>query len=235
MNGTGRIVLGLVLALCAPLLWGASVQGGMLLYQVSEPGLEPYPSRLLVSEDFLRMDDGEATGDFILFDRKARTIYGVTHGDQTIFVIPPRQLAIESPELIERASAIVAGPEPLPPIGGQTPLQRRLTVNGQGCYNLISVEGLMPEAVAALKDFREVLSGEHKSLLPSLPADMREPCDLALHSFHPGWQLEFGLPVREWDEKGKGQFLIDIQPAYTIDTQWFELPAAYRRYSSDQL
>lgn len=233
MKRVSQILLPIPLLLLAASLMADTLPGSVLSYQVSEPGLDAYLSRILVTRDFVRMDDGETGGDFVLFDRKAKTIYSISHDDETIFVIPERNLKIESPERIERSSKTVQPVEAFPNIGGEQPRQIRLLVNGEACYNLVVVKTLLPEAVAALKEFREILSGEHKSLIPSVPADMRDPCDLALHAFYPAWQLDFGLPLREWDEQGKGQFLIDYQENFPVDEKWLTPPAQYRRYNSD--
>jgi hypothetical protein len=64
---------------------------------------------------------------------------------------------------------------------------------------------------------------------------MQQPCDLALHTFHSGWQLQFGLPIQEWDEAGSGQVLVDYKEGYPVEEKLFELPEGYRHYDTDPL
>jgi hypothetical protein len=64
---------------------------------------------------------------------------------------------------------------------------------------------------------------------------MQQPCDLALNTFHPDWQLQFGLPVQEWDEGGNGQMLMDFKEGVAVDEVLFSLPQGYQHYSTDSL
>lgn len=214
--------------------WASQVDSVMLLYQAQEPGVAPYASRVLVTESYMRMDDGVDEGDYLVFDRKRRLISSVSHGDRTVFEIPSRDVTLKSPMVLERRSA-QHDVGKAPKIEGIQPQQYQLYVNDTICYNVIAVPGLMADAVQGLRDFRQVLAGEHARALPSIPADMQEPCDLALNTFHPGWQLSFGLPIQEWDEAGRGQMLMDYKLTYRVDEKLFELPESYRHYRSDAL
>lgn len=219
------------------LLWcglavGSEVSASMLLYHKAEAGVEPYPSRILVTDRFMRMDEGSNDGNYVLFDREKRHIYSITHEERTIFEIPKRAVQIEPPDELRREQEEVTA-QNVPQVAGKQPRRFRLSVNGQLCYNVIAVDGVMEQAVTALREFRLVLAGEHAKALLFMPADMRNPCDMALHTFHPGWLLEFGLPIHEWDEMGNSQSLRDFRPAVAVDVRLFELPAGYRQYSTD--
>jgi hypothetical protein len=222
-----------VWSLSAP-LQAADIGTTMLLYQAQEPGVGSYPSRILITERTVRMDDGVDEGDYLLFDRKSRLISSVNHSDQTVFEIPAREVSLESPVKLERRSEQVAT-KGAPPVGGKVPQHHRLYVNSKLCYSVVAVPGLMSDAVAALSDFRLVLAGEHAKVLPRTPADMQEPCDMALNTFHADWQLQFGLPIQEWDEAGNGQSLMDFKEGFAVDEALFELPQGYRHYTTDSL
>lgn len=206
-------------------------QATMVLYQVLEPGFEPYSSRLIVTPSHLRMDDGDAASSFVLFDRKQNIIYSVTHSDRTVLEIHPLPLGVESPITLDKTHTRVVSEEPLPSIAGKTPQQHQLRVNGELCYELVAVEGLLPEVVVALTAFRAVLAGENARILTDVPADMQDPCDLALNTFAPGWPLQFGLPIQERDTQGKGQLLLDYSTDYPAEVGLFELPEGYQHYS----
>lgn len=217
------------LALVGNLAWAQDAT--MLWYQVMEPGFEPYNSRLIVTPRYLRLDDGDAASDFVLFDRQQNIIYSVTHGDRTVLEIHPQAVTVESPVALERTQVQVPMAEPLPAIAGRIPQQYRLSVNGELCYETVAVDGLLPDVVQALTAFRGVLAGENARILVDVPADMHDPCDLALNTYAPAWQLQFGLPVQEHDLQGKGQLLMDFSTAYPAEAGLFKLPKGYQHYS----
>ena len=61
-----------ILTLTALLMWSAgaaAVQTGLLVYRVWEEGIEPYVSRVMVTEDYVRLDEGSDVAGFTLFGR----------------------------------------------------------------------------------------------------------------------------------------------------------------------
>lgn len=219
----------------APPVQAADVDSTMLLYQAHEPGVGDYPSRIIITDRYVRMDDGKDEGDYLVFDRKSRLISSVTHDDKTVFEIPSREVRQEPPMALERRSQMVEINGDAPAIGGKHPQQHQLFVNDKLCYSVVTVPDLMSDVVTALSDFRQVLAGEHAKALPRIPADMQEPCDLALNTFHADWQLKFGLPIQEWDESGKGQVLMDYKQGFAVDEALFTLPEGYQHYTTDNL
>jgi hypothetical protein len=214
--------------------WAAEVESMMLMYQAHEPGIAPYASRILVTGRYVRMDDGVDGGDYLVFDRESRLISSVNHNDKTVFEIPPREITLKPPMPLQRRNERQTVKE-APKVGGRQPEQHQLYVNESLCYSVVTVPGLMGDAVQALSDFRQVLAGEHARVLTDIPADMQQPCDLALHTFHSDWQLQFGLPIQEWDELGSGQMLVDFNREFMVDEVLFGLPADYQHYSTDNL
>ena len=210
------------------------VESTMLLYQAHEPGTEPYASRVLVTERYVRMDDGVDEGDYLIFDRQSRLISSVTHSDRTVFEIPSRTITQEPPMILKLRSEQIRL-DKAPKIADKQPRQHQLYVNDALCYSVVAVPGLMDDTVKALRDFRQVLAGEHAKALPGIPADMQQPCDLAVNTFHSDWHLQFGLPIQEWDEIGNGQVLMDYKLGLKVDEKLFELPEGYHHYSTDTL
>lgn len=228
-----RTLLLLLTSLLATPLAAAEIEAQLLLYQGHEPGQQPFPSRILVTDEYLRLDDGIDNGDYVLFDRKQQHIASVTHGDGTVFEISSREVTTPSPMPLERRVEELSLPEGGPTIAGMKPRHRALYVNDTLCYNVIALPQVFEDAVSALRDYRRVLAGEQGKLLPTLPADMQQPCDLALNTFHPTWSLEYGLPIQEWDEQGKGQQLMDLREGVKVDSALFTLPEGYRHYTTD--
>ncbi len=207
-------------------------EGVMLSYMVSEPGLEPYPSRIIVTDTIVRMDDGDPQGDYLLFDREKQLISSVTHEDGTVFEIPMREVTQPSPIPLKRDQSLESE-DKAPEIGGKQPHQLRLFVNDKLCYDAMVVPGLLPDTVKALRDFNRVLAGEQEKMLGDLPGEMIDGCDLALHTFYPEWVLESGLAIQEFDVSIRsGRLLVDMDQAFKAESKLFELPGDYKRYST---
>lgn len=215
----------LLLALTAP---GANA-AALLVYGIAEEGGEPYPSRIVVTGQFLRMDGGGTDG-FVLFDRTARTIYSVSDSDRSIFVIPARPVAAEPPLALEPETVAVPADPAAPTLGGHAPRHRRLLVNGVPCHEVIAAPGLLPEAADALREFSAVLAGQKAQSVGSLPAGMLDACDLAVNVFHAEWPFSFGLPIRQWGAAGRVETLMEFDPAFTAPARLFRLPPDYERF-----
>ncbi len=206
----------------------------LLQFSITEPGMDAYSSRVIVTERHLRMDDGDGAPDedYILMDREDGTLYSVTHSDQTVFVIRPLAEAPKTfaqPEL--RTERVATAPD-TPAVAGQIPQHHHLYVAGKACHNVVSI-ALLPDSVAALAQFRRTLAGPRALSLASLPADMQDPCDLAVNIYHPDWPLRFGLPIQEWSEvEERARAVVDFAEDYEADPALFELPANYERFSA---
>lgn len=219
------MVMGLNTAMAA-----VNSDGVMLKYMVSEPGMEPYTSRIIVTRNYLRMDDDEPGGDYLVFDREKQLISSVTHEDGTVLEIPRREVTMPSPVEITRKHTLEEDKE-APEIGGKQPHQLRLYVNEKLCYDAVVVPGLLRDVVTALRDFNRVLAGEQGKMVSELPVEMIDGCDLALHTYHPEWKLESGLAVQEYDASlRQGKLLVEIDQEFAVEPKMFELPADYKHY-----
>ncbi len=202
----------------------------VLLYEITEPGVDAYPSRIIVTKTFLRMDQGTAEGGFLLFDRQERQIYNVTPADATVLVIAPRPVEVEPP--FELALETVrASNDGAPPIAGRKPEHYRLMVNGVVCREVVAVPGMAEEATSAIGELREVMAGMHASLLLTTPADVLIPCNLAHDIYAPARHLQWGLPVQLWGKDGRGEVLLDFDLAWEADPELFRIPDEYERYA----
>jgi hypothetical protein len=202
--------------------------GLMLLFQDQETDIDPYVTRMLISDRFVRMDDGADSSDFLLFDRKENTVYSVAHSTHSILVIHGKPVTVKSPiplKLDMRKKKELNAPA----IGGKEPEHYTFLVNGKSCKDMIVVPGLLDSGLAALREFRLVMAGQHAENLPKTPVDMLDPCFLAHHIFSPVRDLKYGFPVQEWDSQGTSRSLMDYDQHFKIDPKLFELPDGYRR------
>ncbi len=195
----------------------------------SEPGIEPYATRMIVTPDFLRMDDGQDDGDYLLYDRRSRTIHSVSHGDRTVLDIPFHAVEMEPPPGLERITRRTVD-EQAPAVGGRQPVQQKDFVNARLCMETVSAPGLLDDARRALKEYREALAGEQARNLYKTPPELRDPCMLSNLVFHPGKGLEEGFPLYERNQAGQTRELTDFERNRRVKSSLFDLPEGYRHY-----
>lgn len=208
-----------------------SEPGTLLILKEREPGSETFSSRIFVNEGYLHLSDARSPADYILFNRKEQTIYNVNQEDKTILVIRNKPVTIESPIALdyqEEAQPSAA----IPKINGKQATHYRFTVNGKHCYDAVVMpKGFMPDVLAALREFRMVLAGEHATTIDRTPKDMLDACDLAVNIFYATKHMEHGLPIREWDRHGYQRFWKDYRTDVDTEEGAFDLPKDFRRYS----
>lgn len=204
--------------------------GVSLLYAEKEAGSSESALRMFVNAEFIRIDDQSAPNDYILFDRKKRTIYNVMTAEKSVSIISPRAVTATPPipiaytEEKNESAAITRGAE------NTKGYYYKFFANGAVCYNVVVAEDFLPDVVKAFTEFRTVLAGEHATALGNLPPDRLDACDLALNIFYPVHHLEFGFPVREWNDKGYSKFLREARHGVIIDPAQLTIPADYARY-----
>ena len=78
-----------VLIISALLLAGCqqAAQTHYILYMEKEEGVDPFQTRVFVSKDFIRFDDGEGSVNYVLMDRATKKIYSVNHENKTVMIL----------------------------------------------------------------------------------------------------------------------------------------------------
>jgi hypothetical protein len=237
LNKVKKIVFLLVLltSACAtkntlkPPIDDANVNGVVLLFNEKRQHEPEGLVRMLVTRDFLRIDAGKEEDDFLLFDRNSRAIYNVVVDDETVLEVINKDQKIDSNKPLvwrveqEQSHAVMSR-------GGQTKSEyRRYFVNDQDCRSVVSVADLLPEALEALREYRLALAKElNKGLQYQESGD---DCYLAINVIEPGRHLQYGFPIREWDEQGYQRFLNDYKLGIMIPKRLFTLPKSYNRYA----
>lgn len=225
----------LIVALMAALL-GACGDAGKamaLYYNEQDEGGEPFRTRMIVTAQWLRIDEGEGSKDFLLYDRRGKAIYSVNAADNRILVFPMRAVDIASPLKLEHG--VERGAEALPAVGGKAVTHYRLSTNRDPCYEVFAADGLLPDAVQALREYRTVLAGQQAPALAGMPKEMQTPCDLANNIFAPIRYLDYGLPVRLTETGVRTSELVDYSEGFKADSALFELPASYRRMTIEEM
>jgi len=208
-----------------------SKPGDLFVFSEKSSGSVPALIRIFINEDFLRIDDDTTPDDYILFDRKNKIINNVVADGKTIFVIKYKKLDVKPPieinyEHVKKESGAVTNQS-----NGKKAFYYKFTANGKPCYNVVVMEDYMPLAVAAFKEFRLVLAGEHSKTMSRIPGQEYDACDLALNIFESTRHLQYGFPVREWDSSGYQRFLVDVKRNIVVSDELLTLPQEYKSYS----
>ncbi len=205
----------------------------VLYFVEHEPGAEPYRARMIVTVGFLRMDGGADSEDFLLLDRADGTIYNVTGADKQILVIRPRPVSANPPAGLTHR--VIRDSAAFPAVAGLKVNRYELLTNEKRCYDLYAAEGLLPDVVAALRQYREALAGQQAKTLPMMPPEMQSACDLANNIFLPARHLEHGFPVRLVDMTGKTIELVDYKTDFRANASILRLPEGYQRLNIEEL
>ena len=186
-----------------------------------------YPVRMLVNDQYLRIEDGESPDGFILFDRATRTIYSVSHAGKTTLVLHVQPVTLAVPKLFDNIAK--ADTESLPSVDGKKVLHYRLFTNGERCFDVYAAEGLLPEAVVALREYHETLAGEQAAMQTNMPASMQSACDLADQIFLPARYLAQGFPVRQVNFGGVVRQLVSYKRDVPVQSGIFDVPKDYKQ------
>lgn len=210
-----------------------NIRTTILIFEEQEMGTEIYHTRMLVNRDFMRIDDGEGSSDFVLMDRKKETIYSVSSEEQSILVVSKTAKPAKQPWPLVNKVEKIAGS--FPPVAGKTVHRYKLMTNGKLCIDLYAAKGLMKKEIAALKQYQNILAGEHGSIIGSVPKEMQNGCDLASNVFSPNRHLQHGFPIRQEDATGKYRQLVDYKVEKNVPATLFVLPKGYSRFSSKDM
>jgi hypothetical protein len=226
-------VLLLLLAMRGSFVVASEAEGQLdarvLWYEEQERGTEVYPVRILVTDGYLRIDDGVDESDFILLERRTRTIYSVNHGDQTTLQIEHHPPGVSMPDSIILTKEIQTDTE-APAIGGKKPLHIRLMANGTSCYEGVTVSGLLKDVSTALGEYARALGDRQLNNLQDVPQEVQTPCYLSRYAYAPDRLYLQGLPIQEWDKTGYRRALVNFSEADSVSRSLFDVPASYEIY-----
>lgn len=208
-----------------------SLPGTLMIFNEQEDNSDLFTTRIFVNPNYMHISDSRYPANFILLNRAERTIYNVTQEDKTIFVIKPKDVSIKPPiDIVYEEESQPSGA--IPKINGREATHYKFTANNAHCYDAVVLpEDFLPDVLAAMREFRMILAGEHATTVDRTPKEMLDACDLALNVFYSTKHMDHGLPIREWDRNGYLRFLKDFRTGITAPLDAFELPADFQRYS----
>jgi hypothetical protein len=165
-----------------------------LRYVDQDAGDPSYLTRILVTPDFMRMDDGHDDGDFILLDRKQRRLTNVMRGNNLAMVFTPAKVPAEpvgwKPQLTSHAAA-------------KGTRRFTLVLNGVTCLEGVAAKQAAADAARAMAEMKAVLAATQYRMWRDSPAEMQHDCDLANQVWAFESVLELGLPLEERDFRGR--------------------------------
>jgi len=197
--------------------WAGAATMTEIVYQDSDPGEAPYLSRILAYGDKLRLDYGVDAEDFTLFDRHAGKVYIVAHDNERITEITASKKPVALPKGWRLNMADTA------------PQTRQLSVNGQLCLEVRSAP-LLPDEARLLADLRRALAASQAKAWQSTPAELRDPCALAVDGVRAGFEYENGLPLSIRYADGRSRSYRS-HSAREARPELFELPASYKHFN----
>ena len=189
---------------------------------------------MIVNNQYLRIDDGEDVGDFVLFDRVRKTIFSVNRENQSVLVVVDKKFSIDTPDKLA-LSVQELDSMGSPDIDGRNVRVYRFYTNERLCVEVAAAMGLMEDVITVLRDFHRTLAAEHAVVAQNTPDEFRSDCDLSDLVFEPDRYLRYGFPVYQRDYNGKMRELRDFDSNYSADPRLFEVPARYRRFSTEDL
>lgn len=210
-------------------------QNLLLTFGDQEEGVDPYQTRIIITQDYMRFDDGEGATDYLLFDRTKKTIYSVTQETKSITVISAEQTNVKQPFDLKLTQKKIDDMQDAPSMEGVKPEHHVYMSGEQVCFEVLSVPGFLPAYVEAMQEFNTILANDSAFTLPNLPADMHNGCSLGKSIFAPNRHLKAGFPIQLWGPDGTQSVLLDFKRDYQADKTLFNIPASYSRLNIQEI
>ncbi len=180
-----------------------------VIFVESESGLEPFQTRLLLGDDYLRLDDGDDYGDFVLFDLKTHWIHSYNHEDRTHILVKPKIVEDITSDIhwyVERQELTDA-----PMLGGKIPIQHSFYANAQLCSQSMNAKGFLSEVSKVLIDYYRVLEDQNKQTVNHIPEAIKTDCYMANHYLFSTEYLKKGFPLYMVDYQGHEKKLLSYR------------------------
>jgi hypothetical protein len=224
----------MILAVVTAVAWGSAAHAATAIYFIErEKDGEPARTRMIVTNDFLRIDEGGPENVFILFNRRTQTIFSVNALGGRTLAMPPKKVTAKPP--LALVHKVKTDSMSFPAIASAKVTHYTLTTNGETCAELFAAKDLLPAVTLALREYHEALAGYQAVTLDSTPKEFQSVCDMASNVFHPVGHLVHGFPIRLTDFTGKTRELVDYQLNFTAGAELFELPKGMRAMTMDEL
>ena len=198
----------------------------MLRFEEAEPGAGAYSTRMLVSERYIRIDDGPGAVDYILYDNREKRIFSVLAARRQVLVVEPgRDYQPPPPDLALRQEKVMD--ENIPAAADYY----RFYADEVLCYHVVTKAGFLPAVATIMRDYHRVLSAQQQQISHATPAALRTPCYKANYLYAPATYMSRGFPIQQWDQAGYRRALEAYEEGVLVDAALFTVPPSYHRYS----
>jgi len=198
----------------------------VFIYDEKEAGTEVSNVRYILTDDFMRIDEGKAEDDFLLYDVKKNILYNINHEDKTIMFIESQTWTM--PQNIGRQVIDKKLPD-APKIAGKAVAQYHLIAHEKICAEVQYIPDIYKSERVILSRYQYLLSGQLVSSLNNTPKEMQTDCMLVDRVYRSGNLYNKGLPIQEQHENGYIKILVSFSKQ-KIDKNLFVLPDAYEKY-----
>jgi len=221
------ILAGFLIVLVSGLQAGDdTVPAAILWYAEQEPGIDPYRVRYIVTADFLRSDDGVNSEDFLLFDRKQKSIYSVVGENRSILQIDGGvETSAVPPEIAMRVDRHVDAKSPK--VGGRIPVTLELSAGDSLCKSAVIAPGFLEGVRKAFREFSHVVAAQQARTMHNTPPELRTHCFLARYLYAHDFHLAEGMVLAEWSPDGERRELVGIEENVAVPVSLFVIPDDY--------
>jgi len=205
-----------------------------LQYVEREPGVDDYEVNMLVTDRYIRIDEVGETSGFIIYDDKKKSIYSVSHHDQSILVINEYEFAdTDLPvkyevEYLQLADA--------PKVAGSNIFNYRVFTGKEDkeetCMEIQLVENLLPEVSRLLRNYQVIISGQQVKMSDNKVSDMQTACFFIDQIYNKGQYYDKGLPIQEWHSNERSKILSSYKKV-EVNSNKFIIPEDYKQFSID--
>lgn len=216
-----------VLLMLSSSVFSASLKSLLLQYDEAESGADIQTMRYIINNQFLRIDNGNANNDFILFDRNKKTVFSINHEDQTILKIS--YVPWESPKYDFKVSIEEHVLNDAPKVFGKQAFSYQVKAKDEVCTRVLLVKDMQMNYLQVLYEFQNIMSGQQVATLDNTPKEFHTPCFLVDQVFHKADYLKLGLPIQISYSRDYSKFLKGIEEA-EVESQLFVLPANYEEF-----
>ncbi|MCK5663130.1 MAG: hypothetical protein KAI17_06570 [Thiotrichaceae bacterium] len=180
-----------------------------IIFEEIEPGIEPFKSRLLLGEFFLRLDDGDDQGDFLLFEGKTHEVHSFNHEEQSHLIMKPltaKALDFTVDFKVKQEKLLDA-----PKVNGTSAVQHLFFADGNLCKKSINVSGFLPEVTQVLIDYGQAIVQQNSQTLSRIPNNVRSSCYMANNYLFASDYLKVGFPLFVSDDQGRQKKLLGFR------------------------
>lgn len=209
------------------MLYAATLSSVSLTYDELEKDAGMQQMRYLINDKFLRVDNGKAASDFILFNVNNKNIYSVNHDDKTILKISHQAWKVPTFEfsVSRRHELMQAAPE----INNKPVFNYQVKAGDKVCTDVFLIKNMFMNELKIIRDYQQTLSSQQVLTLKNTPKEFHNPCFLLDQVYHLGDYYLLGLPVQITYSRGYAKYLKHYEKI-NVDETLFVLPEGYEEY-----